>query len=191
MTTILDKTDDSSVDVLAKHLLKGKIAIVACDTIYGLVGIVPTAKEALLQIKGRQQSKDFIQLATLEMAQQIAVLPLALEVLQLWPGPLTLIVPNAEGTTTAVRVPADPYLQKVLEIVGQPVYSTSVNVSGEKELFDFTAMITRFSKQIELFIKGPQQQGNISSTILDVSQKPYTLLRQGACDVTALLQNKE
>ena len=58
-----------------------------------------------------------------------------------WPGPLTLVVPAAPGTTVcdlaraglpsvALRVPSNPLARELLAAVGRPVAAPSANRSG-------------------------------------------------------------
>lgn len=187
MPTIISKQETDSIGMLVYHLSHHHLAIIPCDTIYGIVGSVPVTEKALRMVKGREETKPFIQLVTAEMVKKISSEPLDPLVFSYWPGPLTVIVNNWEGSTTAIRVPADPFLQTVLESLDKPIFSTSVNVSGEKAFVQFDEMVARFGDVIPLFVKGHDNQGTVPSTIIDVTKRPYTLVRQGAVDVTNLL----
>lgn len=187
MSIIMLKQETDSIGLLVEHLSHHRLAIIPCDTIYGIVGSVPDTEKALRMVKGREETKPFIQLVTMDMVKMITKEPLDPLVFSYWPGPLTVIVNNWEGSTTAIRVPADPFLQTVLESLGTPIYSTSVNISGEKAFVQFEEMVARFGDVIPLFVKGDDDQGTIPSTIIDVTKRPYTLLRQGAVDVSDLL----
>lgn len=187
MANIVSKTDPRSLDFIVEHLLANKLVIMPCDTIYGIVGIAPDSRSTLKMIKGREETKPFIELVTLKMAKEIAREPIDERVLRAWPGPLTVVVKNQMGTTTAIRVPSDPFLHAVLCRVGKPLYSTSVNVSGENALTSFHAMCERFSETIPLFIRGDEDQGTIPSTIIDITTIPYRLIRKGVIDVQALV----
>ncbi len=187
MSTIISKTDFHSIDLIVEHLLANKLIIMPCDTIYGIVGIVPDSMPVLKMIKGREETKPFIQLVTFEMADAIACSAIDERVLEAWPGPLTVIVRNKVGSTTAIRVPADTFLHKILDRVGKPLYSTSVNVSGEVPLTSFQLMYTRFSEKIPLFVRGDDRQGTIPSTIIDITTIPYRLVREGVIDVRSLI----
>ncbi len=191
MSTIISKSQVHSIDLIVEHLLANKLVIMPCDTIYGIVGVVPDSLPTLKVVKGRMETKPFIQLVTFEMAHAIASDPIDAKVIEVWPGPLTVIVRNKEGKTTAMRVPLDAFLQEILERVGKPLYSTSVNISGEEALTSFQAMCERFSEVIPLFVRGDEQQGTIPSTIIDITTLPYRLLRKGYIDVTSLIDETE
>lgn len=187
MSLIISQSEVESIDHVVTHLLANKLVIMPCDTIYGIVGIAPETEQDLKKIKGREETKPFIQLVTLEMAKTIAREPIDERILQAWPGPLTVIVKNALGTTTAIRVPADAFLQTILEQIAKPIYSSSVNVAGESPLTSFEAMYDRFCEIIPLFVQGNTQQGTTPSTIIDITTTPYRLLRQGVLNVNSLL----
>ena len=103
MATIVEKNTDGAAEVLSRHLKSGALAIIPCDTIYGIVGVVPSSESALRTVKGRPETKPFIQLVTLDMAKKIAVKPIPSEILALWPGPLTVIAKRSERNGTVKR----------------------------------------------------------------------------------------
>ncbi|MDX9938619.1 MAG: L-threonylcarbamoyladenylate synthase [Sphaerochaetaceae bacterium] len=184
---IVERKVPGSAHILAEHLRNGEIAIIPCDTIYGIVGADPESEPLLRMVKGRAETKPFIRLVNEAMALRIAADPLPPEVLALWPGPLTAIVRTATENTCAIRIPADEFLQEVLSLLGRPIFSTSVNVSGEPSLEDFEAMVMRFGQAVPLFIRGDAHQGTVPSTIVDITKRPFSLVRQGAADVSSLL----
>ncbi len=187
MSEIISIDDVDSKKIIIETLQAHKIVIMPCDTIYGIVGIVPHSDQRIREVKGRSETKPFIQLVTLEMALKISKTYLPERVLAFWPGPLTLIVESKENLSLAIRVPKDPLLLSIIEELGAPIYSSSVNISGEATLLDFPRMIERFKKDIPLYVKGHNNQGTIASTILDVRTYPYTVIRQGALDVSILV----
>ena len=97
-----------------------------------------------------------------------------------WPAPLTAIVRDREsGLTHAVRVPSDSFIQEVLRISG-PIYSTSVNFSGEKSLLTFEDILPVFESLVDFIVKDPSVSGGMPSTLIDATSVPYRVLRQGA-----------
>lgn len=190
MSRILSISNSETKDIVIEHLKEGNIAIFPCDTIYGIVGIAPLCEQAIRDVKGRNETKPFIQLVTLDMALSISKTDIDKEVLSYWPGPLTLIVTTHTGSSVAIRVPKDPILQSIIGSLNAPLYSSSVNNSEEETLHDFSEMVIRFHDRIPLFIKNNEEQGTVASTILDVRKRPYTLLRKGAVNVSSLLFDK-
>ena len=173
-----------TIDELEVVLRRGGVVIMPCDTIYGLVGIAPDTGGRIRRIKGRDSGKSFIQLiGEAAWLGRFAVPPIPAELSGYWPGPLTLIVRTGEGETVAVRVPADPVLRELLRRLDVPLYSTSVNASGQPELNDFETLRSEFGSRVDLLARGAIAGPAVPSTILDVSIRPYRVLRQGAVRV--------
>jgi len=165
---------------LIETLSGGGIAIAPCDTIYGIVGRAPDTESRIRGVKGRDETNPFLVLiGSLDQLESVATQPLDDELAALWPGPVTFILSRGEGTA-AVRLPADPFLREVVVKVGAPIYSTSVNRSGEPPLGAIDRIVAEFEDAVDLVIDGGDLHGRTPSTILDVTKRPYRIIRQGA-----------
>ncbi len=178
MATVVAGAEGDAADQLSSCLQAGGIAIAPCDTIYGILGSVPATRSKIKKVKGREEGKPFIELypsveSVMEKATQYVPGPL----LDLWPGALTVILQTKMGKT-AVRVPADAFLLKVLARTG-PLYSTSVNKSGQPALWHIADIRTAFADAVDMIIDGGDLRGT-PSTIIDISEKPFTIVRHGA-----------
>lgn len=131
---ILSGKDSQKYEIF-KILFKGGIIIMPCDTIYGLVGIAPESEERLNKIKGRAPEKNYLQLILKEWLPQFSSAVIDPDLLSICPGKLTFVVKNDTGKTTAIRFPRDPLLVYLLKALNRPLYSTSVNRSGENNLY--------------------------------------------------------
>ncbi len=180
---VLKKSENNSVLKIASVLLNNGIAIMPCDTIYGIVSLTGESEERIRDIKGRDGDKPFIRL--IGSGEDLPLFTDAVikqEVLDLWPCPLTLIVPSKNGDTVALRVPEDPYLLDLLKIIRQPVVSTSVNFSGKPALNRIGEIKESFETMVDLIVDGGDLCDDAApSTILDVTVKPYRILRYGKC----------
>ena len=92
----LQKSDPHSIELCAAALVRGEVVIIPTDTVYGFSGIVPESEERIRRIKGRDETKPFIQL--IAEPEDIALysdssLPPVIR--SLMPGALTLIVKTA------------------------------------------------------------------------------------------------
>lgn len=161
----------------------GEIVIVPCDTIYGILGAVPEGDQRIRMVKGRGETKPFLQLILTEWITGLAADPVPEELLAMWPGPLTLVVRHREGGTAAYRSPEDRFLRKLLTGVGRPLYSTSVNRSGSNPINDPDRIISEFLHDVSVIVDGGTLEERLPSTILDITVKPWKVLRQGACSV--------
>ncbi len=181
---ILKLEDPNSETTLIETLAKGGIAVVPCDTIYGILGIVPDTEMKIREIKGRGEDKPFLQLlSSVKEIRALSRIPVDERVLGLLPGPLTLVLPLKSGDTVAVRMPDDAFLLRVIKSLGKRLYSTSVNFSGSPPCNTIGEIVAGFADRVDLILDGGDIPNPTPSTILDVTAKPYRILRQGACAV--------
>ena len=110
-----------------------------------------------------------------------------------WAGPLTLILPAKKnvsalltgGTgTLAVRLSSHP----VAEGVGEPIVSSSANISGKEPVSDFSALDEELLKRVNGYVNlPPKPQGGFASTIISVQgDKKIKILRHGAVSLEQL-----
>lgn len=176
----IEEENFSIADILA-ILSDNGIVIMPCDTIYGIVGIAPVSENRIRNLKGREETKPFLLLIRKEWVSRFTKVDIENYFLDLWPGPLTLIVPGLFGDSIALRVPDDERLQNLLSELNEPLYSTSVNRSGQESLYKTKEIELEFGSEVDLFVNEGDLEGGLPSTIIDISKKPYKLLREGAC----------
>ncbi|UCG00146.1 MAG: L-threonylcarbamoyladenylate synthase [Spirochaetaceae bacterium] len=161
-----------------------------CDTIYGLVGIAPAAEEKIRELKGRQE-KSFLQLIPdVNWLSRYTGAALPAELKTYWPGALTIIFPAKKGGTVALRVPDDPLLLQLMNRLESSLFSTSVNESGQPALWRIDEILAAFENRVALVVTAGDRPAGVPSTILDITEKPFRLLRRGAVDLPkGLLKN--
>ncbi len=175
---IAEVLDIKDIEEVARRLKNKEVGIIPTDTIYGLAGIVDAdVSSRLYEIKKREGSKRFIVLMTLQDVKT-SFLKLPKDIEKRWPAPFTAILETAGNDTVAVRVPDDSFLEKVMNLSG-PIYSTSANISGSESLNDFTSIYKVFKDKVDFIVRTDVYNKNISSTLIDVTKKPYRILRQG------------
>ena len=189
---ICRKSDEESVLIAADYLRRGKIVILPTDTVYGFSGIVDGRHysfhtgEKIAAIKGRDESKQLIQLiAKPEDVKKYTRDVIPDELFSKWPGPLTIIVhtfaKDGNFATTAFRCPGDEWLRKVIERCGAPVFSTSVNKSGNPCLNDVTQIKNEFGSEVDLIIDDGDKNSGVPSTIVSILEDgSVKLIREGA-----------
>ena len=186
---IVSKGAANSVERTAEVLKKGGVVIIPTDTVYGFSGIVPSEgalrepqgpQDRIRKIKGREESKPMIQLIArpedLQLYTNDTVPP---ELLSKWPGALTIIVNNKNGGTTAFRCPGDEWLRQVIAVCGSPIYSTSVNRSGQPVLDEEAAIKNEFTNEVDLIITDGDKKGARPSTLVSITEGTIKVLRQG------------
>jgi len=182
---ILKKSDKLSIKQTVDFLKSGKVIIIPTDTVYGFSGIVPLTDSKIRHIKGREETKPFIQLISApEDILSLTDSKIPKKLLDLWPGALTLIVKNSTDTgTTAYRCPGDAWLRTILKECSSPIYSTSVNRSGKQILDSIDSIIAEFSKEVDLIIDDGNKKNALPSTIVDVTNSTIKILRQGSVKI--------
>lgn len=171
------------IRALADH----KVVIMPCDTIYGFVGAVPETYERIAVLKKRKE-KHFLQLIPGPDISPYSPDSLPDKLKQFWPAPLTVIVRDYHGGTVALRYPDNPFLQKVLTALGCPLYSTSVNISGEPPLNTVAEITEMFGDSVEMIVDGGSLEKKAPSTIVDLTRESPVIVREGAVAAETVLR---
>lgn len=132
---------------IINFLKQGKVLVLPTDTIYGFSALASNqeAVDRIFSIKKREENKPFITLiSSLEMAQRYAVIKddKIIDVKKIWQDerPTTIIFPAKNNLANGVlskegkismRLPKSDFLIKILNIINEPIVSTSFNLSGE------------------------------------------------------------
>ena len=98
-----------------------------------------------------------------------------------WPGALTLVLPATDGTgTQAFRVPGHDVALALLAAAG-PLAVSSANRSGEPEALEADDVAIAFADADEpsAIVDGGRVPGGVASSVLDLSESPPRLLREG------------
>ena len=188
---IIQKSDSDSAQKTASVLKQGGVVIIPTDTVYGFSGIVGNGSDDRIRaIKGRAETKPLIQLiACPEDLKKYTDDIIPPELLQKWPGALTIIVKaktapgGSAASTIAFRCPGDQWLRKVISLCKAPIYSTSVNRSGQPVLDTQASIIEEFQQQVDLIVKDGDKKGARPSTLVSITDGAVKILRQGSVEV--------
>lgn len=194
---IILRSDSDSVEFVSRVLLEGSVVVLPTDTVYGFSGVVPESEDVIRKIKGRDETKPFIQLiAEPEDIYRYTDEVLPDQLLAMWPGALTVIVPlkkrlitgESEVTTVAFRCPGDGWLRQIIKAVGKPIYSTSVNRSGQPVLSSVSEIDKEFGGEVKLIVDGGSTENALPSTLVKFEKGKCIILRQGdVCIPSSLL----
>jgi len=179
---VIKKDDPGLLAALIPVLKKDDPVILPCDTIYGIVGAAPGAEEKIRALKGRGEHNPFLQLiAETAWLKEYSGQTVPKRLLAYWPGPLTLVVRRKDGPgKVALRVPQDELLRQLLLALGKSVFSTSVNRSGQQFLRRIDEIVGAFLNKVAVIVDGGDLPDALPSTIVDVSDSPCRLVRQGS-----------
>ena len=189
--SIIQKSDSDSIEKTASVLKQGGVVIIPTDTVYGFSGIVGNGSDDRIRaIKGRAETKPLIQLiASPEDLKKYTDDVVPEKLLQKWPGALTIIVNTKPGvggpaaSTIAFRCPGDQWLRKVISLCKAPIYSTSVNRSGQPVLDTQASIIEEFQSEVDLIVKDGDKKGALPSTLVSITDGSVKILRQGSVEV--------
>jgi L-threonylcarbamoyladenylate synthase len=188
--------DASHIAEAAERLRAGAVIAFPTDTLYGVGARAadPAAVARLYQVKRRPSEQPMVWLVT-DRAQieRFAVVSAAATELiaRFWPGPLTLVLPARETTTTptiAVRAPDHAVAIALLRALGEPIASSSANPAGRPPPFDADQVLAALDDELDLVLDaGPCRIGQ-PSTILDLTGATPRILRQGAIPSSELIR---
>lgn len=186
-------------------LRAGGVIAFPTDTVYGAaVGVRDNAGIAkLYEAKQRPIEKaipvligDYAQFDSIADTPDDTPLRLAR---RFWPGALTIVVPKRSGLpenlsqypTVGIRMPDFAFTIELLKTVG-PLATTSANLSGMENPLTAEDVMSQLGGRIDLILDGGRTPGSIPSTVIDFSETPPKILRQGAVpeqDLREALQN--
>jgi L-threonylcarbamoyladenylate synthase len=183
----------------ARLIAAGQPVAMPTETVYGLAADA-TNGEAVARIyeaKGRPSFNPLIvHVRDIAQATEIAVFDAQARALTelYWPGPLTLVLPLRDGApiaslvtaglpTIAIRAPAHPAMQALLEASGRPLAAPSANASGRISPTRAEHVLASLGGRIPLIVDaGPTAHG-LESTIVALTGGPPRLLRPGPLDL--------
>ncbi|WP_099203439.1 L-threonylcarbamoyladenylate synthase [Miniphocaeibacter massiliensis] len=181
----------------AKYLRKNELVAIPTETVYGLgaSGLSEEACKKIFEVKGRPADNPLIlHISELEeLYDLVKEVPIEAEKMleELWPGPLTIVlrksekIPNivtAGGNTVAIRMPSHKVAREIIKEVGLPIAAPSANLSGRPSPTTAKDVMEDLNGKINLIVDGGQSSIGIESTVLDLTSKPYTILRPGFFD---------
>lgn len=175
---------------LAALIERGGVVLLPTDTIYGLHARADNAEAVnrIVAIKERDAAKPFLVLgssiAQLEQAGAFFSASVRQVVEELWPGPLTAIVPLSKPLAAArdansigVRVPDLAWLRRLLEITG-PLTSTSANRSGEPPIEAPQRMTRSLHDSLDAIVDSGTLAGK-ASVLVDFTGAEPRFIREG------------
>ena len=182
--------DNKFLDYAVSLLKDGDIIAYPTDTLYG-IGADATNTDTIHEvnhIKGRTQPlsivleniDDILKYAEMNEHQQS-------EIQKLFPGPYTVLLKKKvselsplitlDSTLIGIRIPKHPFPVQIVEALGKPIITTSINRHGTEPLKDISQVaidfpdIVIFEDQIVKNSKG--------STIIDMTQNNPKVVRVG------------
>jgi L-threonylcarbamoyladenylate synthase len=188
----IDNDPELAVNFASKVYNSGHIFIYPTDTIYGF-GCNPFNSNSLKKldaIKNRVSKKGYILLIdSLEMLFKYAVMPdeKQIELLnRIWPNPVSIILKLNDTSkkklnisSAAFRIPDNKFCISLLKKINTPLVSTSVNITGEKQLNNFMEIKREFAEKVSAIFYTKTETNDEPSTLIDLTKSKPVILRKG------------
>ena len=198
MNTIIEKLDGQNkihaLEKAADLIKNGSVVAFPTETVYGLGanGLDEEACKKIFDVKRRKRDNPLI----LHVTNDEMVKNLSSEITEdqkklmdnLWPGPLTIIFKKSDkvndvvscgGNTVAIRNPSDEIARFLIDKSNCPIAAPSANKSGRPSPTNAQDVYSDMQGEIELILDGGSCNIGIESTVVDLTEKPYTILRPG------------
>ncbi|PNH10570.1 tRNA threonylcarbamoyladenosine biosynthesis protein sua5 [Tetrabaena socialis] len=196
---------DAGIARAAAALAAGDVVAIPTETVYGLAAnaLSASAVGKVYAAKGRPADNPLIiHISSLAMLASLYPagwsLPPVYEavVKDLWPGPLTILLPRSALVsdavtcglpTMAVRMPAHPVALALIAACGFPLAAPSANSSGRPSPTLARHVLADLGGRIPLILDGGPCTCGVESTVLDALRSPPAILRPGGVTSEQLL----
>jgi len=202
LSTIVLRIDpekpENNILTIASFMLKfGEVIVFPTDTVYGL-GANPFNEMSVLrvyEIKGREFNKPLpILVPDINTALKLGVFDeRALKLARkFWPGSLTIVVRRKIGIASltlggqdkiALRMPNHNVALKLAKSLGGAIVGTSANISGFKAAKTASEAKKMLENKVRLILDAGPSPKKIPSTIVDVTVKPFKIIRLGPVSI--------
>ncbi|MCH8026137.1 MAG: threonylcarbamoyl-AMP synthase [Chloroflexi bacterium] len=179
----------------------GGLVAYPTDTVYGLAALPGNEQAVARLFEAKRRDPDQptpLLIASEEMVAAIAAsVSNEAEALMaaFWPGALTIILAKAQTfrsraveETVGLRVPDHPLPRELSRLLGSPITGTSANIAGSPEPLTADDVRAQLGDTVDLVIDGGRCPGGRPSTVVDCTESPPRIVRQGAISEAELLR---
>ena len=193
-----ENPQESALEKVVRALREGALIIYPTDTVYGIGCYITNNKalEKLAKLKGVKLEKatwSFICADLSNISDYVKQIDTAtFKILKRsLPGPYTFVLPGNNNLpkafnkrkTVGIRVPDHSIPKKIVEMLGNPIVSTSIY--DPDELLEYTTdpelIFEKWAPHVAFVVDGCYGD-NVPSTIVDLSGDAPELIRQGKGD---------
>jgi tRNA threonylcarbamoyl adenosine modification protein (Sua5/YciO/YrdC/YwlC family) len=181
-----DFPEPKLIDEAAVVLRNGGLVAFPTETVYGIAADALNQKtiDRLYEIKKRPKDKPFsIHIADFDSLENLGI-ALSKDAERIarrfWPGPLTLVAFNNNKEKIGIRMPDKKIAYLLLKKAGVSAVAPSANISGNKPPITAEEVLSEMRGHVDIILDGGRTRIGIESTVMDVTEKPFKILRQGA-----------
>jgi L-threonylcarbamoyladenylate synthase len=188
------KPETEIIKEAAAVIKQGGVIVFPTRCLYGLGAdaMNPDAVERIIEIKQRPQDNPILVLIDSDNQLEMLVekIPSAADAIMeaFWPGRVTLVfdardtLPDsltAQSGKIGVRLPGHPVAAAMVRQVKGPLTGTSANLSGRPGCYRLPDLDPQIAGQVDLILDAGTLQGGVGSTVVDVTEEPPRILREG------------
>ncbi|MFQ5583035.1 MAG: L-threonylcarbamoyladenylate synthase [Calditrichia bacterium] len=177
-------------------LESGQLVIYPTDTVYGLGCSINNkqAIERIYKIKGKSKftPMSIICSSIRDAAKYARISNFAFRVMKrCFPGPFTVVleatreIPKLMLTRQkeiGIRIPDNKVVIEIVELLGHPIITSSINIPGEEILNDPEKIIEIYSGKVDLLLDTGPLPEPVPSTVLRIEDNNVEILREGKGD---------
>jgi len=190
-----DKPSEAAIKKVVEVLRNGGLVIYPTDTVYGLGCDITNSRalEKLAKIKGIKLEKanfSFVCSSLSNLSDYVKQIDTStFKILKrALPGPYTFILPGnndlpkefRKKKTVGIRVPNNNIALQIVEMLGNPIVSTSIR--DEDEVIEYSTdpelIFEKWQNKVDLVIDGGYGD-NVASTIIDLTGYEPEVIREG------------
>lgn len=190
METIILQADQ--IQQVATIILNGGLVAFPTDTVFGLAVSSNNIKaiKKMSLAKGRPKDKPFPMMVNsicqIQAVANVSELELKL-IRRSMPGALTMIlnklavVPSYVTNgfdTIGVRMPDDPWILQLIDLVACPILVPSANLSGYPSCVNHEEVLQQLSGVIDAVVVG-ESKDDLASSIIDIRDNRLKIIRSG------------
>jgi len=190
ITTLMKTLIQQAVDLLKD----GQVIALPTETVYGLAADATndTAIQKIFELKGRPKTHPVAILIADGFKMKNFAIDIPDKAYKLatafWQGPITLILKKAPHVSSVIsggrdtiglRVPNHPITLEILKQFPRGLTAPSANRFGEESPIIVQQVKEIFDKKLLLIVDGGKCEVGIASTIIDLTVKPFKILREG------------
>ncbi len=180
------------VDNVVKALQDGEIVIVPTDSLYALAcdALNNQAIERICRLKSMKSAKSNLSIVCSDISMASKYAKIDNDLFKLikrnLPGAFTFLIEATSKLPKAfkgrkvvgVRVPDNKILQAIVNELGHPLFSTSVEGCDEDYLCEPELIAQNYERDVEFVIDAGRSEP-LPSTVVDCSTDEYEIIRQG------------
>ena len=178
------------IEMAMNSLNNGDVIVYPTDTLYGF-GVDATNSDAiqkLNKLKGRSQPLSIVLEKVSDVSTYAKITSeITAELENIFPGEYTILLPSIDSELSplvfnssplvGIRIPFHFFPLQLVKLFGKPIITTSINRHGNEPLNDVTQVEVDFPN-VDIFEDNDHTPSK-GSTIIDMSQKPFSIVRQG------------